>query len=90
MMRRGACLGLLMLAWVALPGLRAGAQESSATALSADDETLDRVIAVVNTQVILASDLDLEIRLSRLIPGGDPLDRTPLRALGQANNARLD
>jgi peptidyl-prolyl cis-trans isomerase SurA len=42
---------------------------------------LDRVIAVVNSQVILASDLTLELRLLHLVPINDRRDSTPPRAL---------
>lgn len=50
---------------------------------------LDRVIAVVNNQVILASDLDLEMRIVHLLPIGgrggftqsEALDRLTTRAL---------
>jgi len=50
---------------------------------------LDRVIAVVNNQVILASDLAMEMRIGRLLPIGDgqeasaeqSLDRLTTRAL---------
>ncbi|WP_263357344.1 SurA N-terminal domain-containing protein [Acidicapsa ligni] len=37
---------------------------------------LDRVIAVVNNQVILASDLDLELRFDRLVPINNRADST--------------
>jgi hypothetical protein len=42
---------------------------------------LDRVIAVVNNQVILASDLTLELRLLHLVPINDRRDSTPPMAL---------
>jgi hypothetical protein len=44
-------------------------------------QTLDSVVAVVNSQVILASDLDLEMRVARLLPVGDPSDASPTAAL---------
>jgi hypothetical protein len=45
---------------------------------------LDRVVAVVNSQAILASDVDLEIRLSVLEPGSEPAGAlTPMRVLDQ-------
>ena len=52
-------------------------------------QQLDRVIAVVNTQIILASDLDLEMRFSKLIPGGDPLDATPAKSLARLTTRAL-
>jgi len=56
---------------------------------SVHDAVLDSVIAVVNHQVILASDLDLELRMMRLLPadGGNTtttvgaIDRLTTRAL---------
>ncbi|MGO9318970.1 MAG: peptidylprolyl isomerase [Terracidiphilus sp.] len=44
---------------------------------------LDRVVAVVNNQAILASDVDEEIRLAVLDPGGAGIVLTPQRALEQ-------
>ncbi|WP_263352622.1 SurA N-terminal domain-containing protein [Acidicapsa acidisoli] len=44
-------------------------------------ETLDSVVAVVNNQVILASDIDLEMRLFRLLPIGTRVDFTRAKAL---------
>jgi peptidyl-prolyl cis-trans isomerase SurA len=49
-----------------------------------DSKVLDRVVAVVNNQAILLSDVDLEIRLSVLDPGrGATGALTPPRALDQ-------
>jgi peptidyl-prolyl cis-trans isomerase SurA len=51
---------------------------------------LDHVIAVVNTQVILASDLDLEMRVFRLLPiGGGERDFTPAKALERLTTRAL-
>jgi hypothetical protein len=44
---------------------------------------LDRVVAVVNNQAILASDVDDEVRLAVLDPGGAGAVLTPKRALEQ-------
>jgi hypothetical protein len=44
---------------------------------------LDQVVAVVNNQAILASDVDDEVRLAVLDPGGAGVDLTPQRALEQ-------
>jgi peptidyl-prolyl cis-trans isomerase SurA len=58
------------------------AQSGSSTASSEPaSQPLDSVIAVVNNQVILASDLDLELRLFRLLPINDRRDSTPQRSL---------
>jgi len=57
---------------------------------SGSAQPLDRVIAVVNTQVILASDLDLEIRVFRLLPvGGRGEDFTPVKALERLTTRAL-
>jgi len=51
-------------------------------ALSAPAQTeLDSVLAVVNNQVILASDLDLETRIFKLLPIGSRRDATPAKSL---------
>ena len=42
---------------------------------------LDRVIAVVNNQVVLASDLDAEMRLFQLLPRSNGRELEPARAL---------
>jgi peptidyl-prolyl cis-trans isomerase SurA len=65
----------------------AGAQADSASppAPATPDvrkaQTLDSVVAVVNNQVILASDLDLEMRVFRLLPIGSRVDFTRAKAL---------
>jgi peptidyl-prolyl cis-trans isomerase SurA len=56
----------------------------------ASAQPLDRVIAVVNTQVILASDLDLEMRVFRLLPlGGDRNEFTPAKVLERLTTRAL-
>jgi hypothetical protein len=52
-------------------------------ALPAKAVVLDRVVAVVNNQAILSSDVDEEIRLAVLDPGGTGVVLTPQRALEQ-------
>jgi peptidyl-prolyl cis-trans isomerase SurA len=52
-----------------------------ASVLTAQDVVLDRVVAVVNNQVVLESDLDVEIRLFRLLPINDMRDSAPPKAL---------
>jgi peptidyl-prolyl cis-trans isomerase SurA len=53
-------------------------------------QPLDRVIAVVNNQVILASDLELEMRVFRLLPlGGGRDDLTPAKALERLTTRAL-
>ena len=48
---------------------------------SAQEKVLDRVVAVVNNQVILASDLDLERRIFHLLSIGDASDYAAPKAL---------
>ncbi len=50
---------------------------------------LDRVVAVVNSQVILQSDLDLEVRMFRLLPIGEPGDAAPVKALERLTSRAL-
>lgn len=52
-------------------------------------EPLDSVIAVVNNQVILSSDLDLEMRAFRLLPIGDRGDFTRAKALERLTTRAL-
>ena len=69
--------------------LSAQAQDHKPQSIAPDGIVLDSVIAIVNHQVILASDLDLELRMMRLLPAGDTagvntveaLDRLTTRAL---------
>jgi peptidyl-prolyl cis-trans isomerase SurA len=87
------CSVLGMFLWAALAGQRLQAQNSPGEFLVTDPasaQPLDRVIAVVNTQVILASDLDLEMRVFRLLPlGGDRKDFTPAKALERLTTRAL-
>jgi hypothetical protein len=94
--RQGGVLGW---AWLAVPAFcfaalaahPAAAQASSAadpasTSVqppAASGEVLDRVVAVVNNQAILWSDVNLEIRISVLDPGDGSTAISPRRALGQ-------
>jgi peptidyl-prolyl cis-trans isomerase SurA len=52
-------------------------------------QTLDRVIAVVNNQVILESDLDLEMRISHLLPIEDRAGASPTKALERLTTRAL-
>lgn len=64
--------------------LSAPAQVPAATSQASSAVVLDRVVAVVNNQAILASDLDNEMQLSVLDPGRvDAVALTPQRALQQ-------
>jgi peptidyl-prolyl cis-trans isomerase SurA len=71
-----------------VPAMSAAAKEDGAK-----EQQLDRVIAVVNNQVILASDLDLEIRLIRLLPvndrNGNRRDSSPPKALERLTTRAL-
>ena len=58
-------------------------QNPAPAASPAQAVVLDRVVAVVNNQVILASDVDDEVRLAVLDPGGAGVVLTPQRALEQ-------
>jgi peptidyl-prolyl cis-trans isomerase SurA len=53
------------------------------------DEPLDRVVAVVDNQVILASDVELEGRIFYLLPINDPRDSTPAKALERLTTRAL-
>jgi hypothetical protein len=59
------------------------AQNPAQAAPPANAVVLDRVVAVVNNQAILASDVDDEVRLAVLDPGGAGVVLTPQRALEQ-------
>jgi hypothetical protein len=52
-------------------------------------QELDSVLAVVNNQVILASDLELEMRIFHLLPIGRPGDNTPAVALERLTTRAL-
>jgi hypothetical protein len=70
-------------------GQAPGQTTGSSVDTAASGEALDRVIAVVNTQVILASDLELEMRLSRVVPGGERREATPAAALDRLTTRAL-
>jgi hypothetical protein len=79
-----ASRGLLWLACVLGVGIVAGSQAraQSAPLAAAKTAVLDRVVADVDGQAILASDVDDEMRFSALQPGVEPPeDNTPQRAL---------
>jgi hypothetical protein len=59
------------------------AQNPAQAAQPANAVELDRVVAVVNNQAILASDVDDEVRLAVLDPGVAGVVLTPIRALEQ-------
>jgi peptidyl-prolyl cis-trans isomerase SurA len=65
------------------------AQSQVVAAAAEKPQFLDSVIAVVNNQVILASDLDLEMRIFRLLPLGDRGDFTRPKALERLTTRAL-
>jgi peptidyl-prolyl cis-trans isomerase SurA len=72
------------LTFLCLSSSPAHLQAQSAPSSAAQPVVLDRVVAVVNNQAILASDVNNEMRLAVLDPGRAGLgDLTPQRALGQ-------
>lgn len=75
---------LLIVAW-ALPSLAQPEEPSS----DKPAQILDSVVAVVNHQVILASDLDLEMRIIHLLPSGSSTDFTPQSALQRLTTRAL-
>jgi hypothetical protein len=52
-------------------------------------QELDSIIAVVNNQTILASDLDLEMRIFKLLPIGSKRDFTPQKSLERLTTRAL-
>ncbi len=77
------CLAALLLCVFAL-GISLSAQESAAAQPVADAgqwHRLNAVVAVVNQQVLLASDVDEEMRLVHLLPGGGTEDNSAAGAL---------
>ena len=85
-----ALLSLLLL--VTTEGLECAAAQAAAGATvtaAGNSQLLDSVIAVVNNQVILASDLDLEMHVFRLLPIGDRGDATPAKALERLTTRAL-
>ncbi len=83
--RCGFLLRATAAVWLAAAGAASGlAQNAVPQADSGRAVVLDRVVAVVNNQAILASDVNDEMRLAVLNPGGIGRGAlTPQRALGQ-------
>ena len=85
--RAFACVGVMAACLAALgvtSSLAQGpAQNPAATVPPVNAVMLDRVVAVVNNQAILASDVDDEVRLAVLDPGRAGAVLTPNRALEQ-------
>ncbi len=77
------CVGTMAVCLIAFGANSALAQNPAPAASPANVMVLDRVVAVVNNQVILASDVDDEVRLAVLDPGGAGVVLTPQRALEQ-------
>ena len=76
--------GTLVAAALLLPGLGA-----AQTADGPKDAEVDRVVAVVNSRVILASDLDLEMRLFDLLPARERGGEAPAEALERLTTRAL-
>jgi hypothetical protein len=72
---------LLLLIPQALSGQKGTEQSGSHAAKDAAVHPLNEVVAVVNQQVVLASDVDEEMRLVHLLPGGDSQENTAPEAL---------
>jgi peptidyl-prolyl cis-trans isomerase SurA len=81
---RTTCVGLLAAVLLIVAGQVVLSQEAAEHI-----EMLDRVVAVVNTQVILASDLELEMRVFRLLPIGQREDFTEAKALERLTTRAL-
>jgi peptidyl-prolyl cis-trans isomerase SurA len=94
-LRPGVCRGILFAALISLLGLARPAQgqgdkpASDAVSDANEPQMLDRVIAVVNNQAILASDLELEMRIFRLLPLGDEGDATQPKSLERLTTRTL-
>jgi len=79
-----ACVGAMVVCLTALGAISGLAQSPAQPPPPANTVVLDRVVAVVNNQAILASDVDEEVRLSVLDPGRAGLGMlTRQRALEQ-------
>ncbi len=79
--------GLLLLGGLLGSGIGGGSQAQTSSHRIA---VLDRVVADVDGQAILASDVDDEIRFSALQPGVEPAeDNTPQRALNRVIDRTL-
>jgi peptidyl-prolyl cis-trans isomerase SurA len=84
----GLVLLLCLFASVTICEWQARAQTASVAAPTT--AVLDRVVADVDGQAILASDVDDEIRFSALLPGAEPAaDNTPQRALNRVIDRTL-
>jgi peptidyl-prolyl cis-trans isomerase SurA len=84
------CVALLLLLCCASATERLLQAQSEVAAASVEkQQLLDSVIAVVNNQVILTSDLDLEMRVFRLLPIGDRGDFTRPKALERLTTRAL-
>ncbi|MHB1936731.1 MAG: SurA N-terminal domain-containing protein [Acidobacteriaceae bacterium] len=85
--------GLALLAWLLCPAIAAGPYARAQAAVpvaAATTAVLDRVVADVDGQAILASDVDDEMRFSALQPGLEPPeDNTPQRALNRVIDRAL-
>jgi peptidyl-prolyl cis-trans isomerase SurA len=82
------CLALVTVT-IGFSRIGLGQSEAAVTAPVANSHELDSVIAVVNKQVILASDLDMEIRLIRFLPINDRSDSSPPKALERLTTRAL-
>jgi peptidyl-prolyl cis-trans isomerase SurA len=81
--------GLVLLGWLLGFGMVVGSQ-ARAQAPAKRVAVLDRVVADVDGQAILASDVDDEMRFSALLPGAEPAaDNTPQRALNRVVDRAL-
>jgi hypothetical protein len=78
-----ACVCAMAVCLAVLGATLGVAQNPAQAAPPANAVVLDRVVAVVNNQAILASDVDDEVRLAVLDPGGAGVILTPQRALEQ-------
>ena len=76
-------MGVMTACLAILGATSALAQSPAPAAPPANAVVLDQVVAVVNNQAILASDVDDEVRLAVLDPGGAGVVLTPQRALEQ-------
>jgi hypothetical protein len=76
-------MGVMAACLAALGATSAQGQNPAPAAPPAKAVVLDRVVAVVNNQAILASDVDDEVRLAVLDPGVAGVVLTPKRALDQ-------
>ncbi len=86
---REVCRGLFLLACL-LGCEMVGGSQARAQTPSRRIAVLDRVVADVDGQAILASDVDDEMRFSALQPGVEPAqDNTPQRALNRVIDRTL-